>query len=92
VLSTVPVGARVISLDRTLNQRSYKVCRERACGCLSHPMLCVCVCVCVDSTLGKCGTPQIPPSFFTHIQLIKTVEDPAGDLQRVSGYVYEKVA
>lgn len=48
MLSTVPVGARVISLDRTLNQRSYK--------------------------------------------LLKTVEDPAGDLQRVSGYVYEKVA
>lgn len=25
MLGTVPVGARVISLDRTLNQRSYKV-------------------------------------------------------------------
>lgn len=29
VLSTVPVGARVISLDRTLNGRSYKVRRKR---------------------------------------------------------------
>jgi len=28
----------------------------------------------------------------THPQLLKTIDDPAGDLQRVSGYVYEKVA
>lgn len=41
VLSTVPVGARVISLDRTLNQRNYKV---RACVGV-HASMCVRACV-----------------------------------------------
>jgi len=48
VLATAPVGARVISLDRRLNARQFK--------------------------------------------LLKTIEDPAGDLQLVFGYVYEKTA
>ena len=48
VLRRLAVGARVISLDRTLNQRRFR--------------------------------------------LIKTVEDPKGDLQLVKGYVYEKIA
>lgn len=46
VLATAPVGARVISLDRRLNAKQYK--------------------------------------------LLKTIEDPRGDLQLVFGYVYEK--
>jgi len=48
VLATAPVGARIISLDRRLNARQYK--------------------------------------------LLKTIEDPRGDLQLVFGYVYEKTA
>lgn len=47
VLGRAPIGARVISLDRRLNAKRFK--------------------------------------------LIKTVEDPRGDLQLVFGYVYEKI-